>query len=350
MAAKGKLLIGLDIGSSAVKMVELRDSKQGYFLNKFGLQPLPADVVVEGEVVDSAPVVEAIRKLRSQLGIGGKDVAASITCKWAVIKKISLPPMADFELEEQILYEAEQHVPFDIEEVYLDYQRVEEISPDKEEMEVLLVAAKREFVERHRGVLREAGLNCLVMDVDVFALNNIYEANYPPSDEVVALVDLGASVMKVNVVAEGMSAFNRDVPLGSQTLDREIQNQFNLSVEQAEAVKRGEEVEGIPPAEVETLVQNYAMGVVTEVENSFEFFLATPFGKAIDAILITGGGSKTKDLIPLMSERTGLPVEMLNPCALVDWDKRKYSEEQILDVAPFISVGMGLALRRIKEK
>jgi type IV pilus assembly protein PilM len=350
MAAKGNLLVGLDIGSSAVKMVELKDSSQGYFLNKFGLKPLPADVVVEGEVVDNAPVVEAIRHLRSELGIGAKEVASAIACKWAVIKKISLPPMSDFELEEQIIYEAEQHVPFDVEEVYLDYQPVEEFSSDSEQMEVLLVAAKREFIELHRELLRAAGLNSVVVDVDVFALNNIYEVNYPPSDEVIALVDLGASMMKVNIIASGMSTFNREVPLGSTILSREIQNHFDISFDQAEAVKKGGALEGIPAEEIETLVQNYTADLVSEVENSFEFFLATPFGQPVNAIYLTGGGSKVTDLIPLMSERTGLPVEMLNPCSLVGWNEKKYSNEQMQDVAPFISVGMGLALRRTKEK
>lgn len=350
-ASSATELIGLDMGSSAIKMVEIKDTKQGYFLSRFGLAPLPPDAVVEGDVVDRGAVVAAIRKLQGDLGIRTKDVASCVSSKSVIIKKISLPAMSEYELEEQIPFEAEQHVPFNIDEVYLDYQPLETASLESDQMDVLLVAAKKDFVEQHRDVLKAAGLNCGVVDVDVFALENIYEVNYPLSEEdVIALVDLGAGMMKVNILVTGVTAFNRDVPLGGRVFTEEIQRQWNLGFEDAEALKRGQELPGIDIQDAQALLSNQGMALVSELENSFEFFLATPFGRPVTKIYLSGGTSKTQGLIPLMSERTGLPVEILNPFQQVAWDRKQYTAEDLAEMAPFIAVGAGLALRRSKER
>lgn len=344
-------LIGLDMGSSAIKMVEIKDTKQGYFLSRFGLAPLPPDAVVEGEVVERGAVLAAIRKLQSDLGIRAKYVASCVSSKSVIIKKISLPAMTEYELEEQIPFEAEQHVPFNIDEVYLDYQPLETTSLESDQMEVLLVAAKKDFVEQHRDVLKAAGLNCPVVDVDVFALENIYEVNYPISEEeVIALVDLGASMMKVNILISGVTAFNRDVPLGGRIFTEEIQRQWNLGFEDAEALKRGQELPGIDIQDAQTLLYNQGMALVSELENSFEFFLATPFGRPVTRIYLSGGVAKSQGLVTIIGERTGLPVEMLNPFQQVAYDRKKYSDEYIAEMAPFITIGAGLALRRSKER
>ena len=345
-----KELVGLDIGTSSIKMVEIKDSRHGYILSKFGVAPLPPGVIVEGKVVDRAAVVEALKRLQGGLGFKGRGVATCIPSRSVIIKKIILPSMTELELEEQIPYEAEQHIPFPITECFLDYQPLGSPVGQEDQMEVLLVAAKKDYVEDHRALIKEAGLNCIAVDVDVFALENIYEANYELSEEdVVALIDVGAGVMKVNILTAGVTSFSRDVPVGGLAMTEGIQRRWNLTLEEAEGLKQGHLPAGIDPQEVQDFFYNEALALVGEVENSFEFFLATPYGRQVNKIFLSGGAAKTPGLMEITAERTGASVDMLNPFKQIAWDKKVYKPDYLSSMAPLIAGGAGLAVRRRQE-
>lgn len=349
--AKGKELLGLDVGTNSIKMVEIKDTKQGYFLSKFGIAPLPRGAFSEGEIADMEGVVGVISRLHKELKFKTKEVASCISSRSVIIKKINLPAMSEFELEDQIGFEAEQHVPFDIKEVYLDYQPLGSATPEGEQMDVLLVAAKKDYVDRHRELLKASGLICSVVDVDVFALENIYEVNYPYAEhEVVALVDVGASIMKVNILVEGVTAFNRDVVFGGNGITEEIERRWNLSFEEAEALKTGAQVGGVDQEDVKRFLFEQGLAMAGEVENSFEFFLATPFGRPVTKIYLSGGGARLADFSEVLRDRTGIEAEILNPFQQIGWDSTLYSPEYLGEVASLISVGAGLALRRTKER
>src|SRR3990172_1464140 len=236
---KPKGLIGLDIGSSSIKLCELKETKKGYHLQNFGIAPLPPEVIVDGQLMNSSAVVDAIQTLVRDRKIKVKEVATSVSGTAVIIKKIKLPAQSPEELSESIKWDAEQYVPFDINYVNLDYQI---LHPGDEEgqMEVMLVAAKKDFINDYVAVVKEAGLNPVVMDVDAFALENMYEINYAIQEgEVLALVNIGASTININVTKGGMVVFTRDVTAGGNAFTEEIQKQLGVSFEEAETLKIG---------------------------------------------------------------------------------------------------------------
>ena len=213
-----KSLVGLDIGSSAVKAVELRQVSSGYKVVAIGSEPVPADCIVDGAIIDGGAVADVIRQVFERNGIKTKEVVASLSGNAVIVKKIALPLMSDEELRESIYWEAEQYIPFDIQDVDLDYRVLQAGSEDQDSgtMDVLLVAAKKENIADYTGVISQAGRVPVVMDVDAFALQNAFEVNYGVDMvRVVVLINAGASAININIVEAGQSLFTRDISIGS---------------------------------------------------------------------------------------------------------------------------------------
>jgi type IV pilus assembly protein PilM len=340
-----KELIGLDIGSSSIKAVVLDWGKRTPKLKHFGMIPLPPEAIVDGAFMDSASIVESIRSLIEKLKIKTNQVAVSISGHSVYIKTINVPTMSEGQLEESIKWEAEQQIPFDIEDVNLDFQILDEqVSPDQ--MPVLLVAAKKDMINDYTAVIEEAGLQPTIVDVDVFAIENAYNLNFEtPEDDVVALVNIGASVMNINILKGGTSAFTRDISIGGRQITEDIQKRLKMTYEEAEALKIRERDAGAQSQEVEKIIQTTAEQLATEVRRSLEFFAASSSGGEIKKIFLSGGCAKIQMLPGLIEERISMPVEVFNPFAKIEYNPETFDPEYIKQIAPLAAVGVGLALR-----
>jgi type IV pilus assembly protein PilM len=350
---KKKDLVGLDIGSSAIKLVELKSGgKAGadFQLMNIGLELLPPEAIVDGAIMDSGSVIDAIQRLFSTLKVKAADVATSVSGNAVIVKKISLPQMSTEELAESIHWEAEQYIPFDIQDVALDYQVVDE-GGSGDNMDVLLVAVKKDKISDHTSVITQAGKSPLVIDVDVFALQNCYEINYGVEmSRVVALLNIGASIMNVNIVKSANSIFNRDIAAGGNQYTDAIQKDLNLSFDQAEALKRGERVESASPESIYPIIQAVSENIVLEVQKTFDFFKATSAEDRIEHVFLSGGTSKIAGLRELLGERLDLAVEFLNPFNNITYNPRDFDPDYINEIAPSAAIAVGLAARKAGDR
>ena len=254
-AGKEKLVVGLDIGSHAVKICQLSKENDGFRLLNLGSAQLPEGAVDDGMLQDADEVGKIISALYKNLKIKEKKVAISISGYSVIVKKINLAVMTQTELEAHIQAEAEQYIPFDIDDVYLDFQDLHTNTEDDDRTDVMLVAAKKEVVDGYLDMLRAAGLKPVIVDVDAFALENAYEANFS-LDENAALIDIGASKMNINIISHGTSTLARDVVLGSRQLTEQIQNRFDISYEEAEALKLGSTEAGERQTQLDEIFTN----------------------------------------------------------------------------------------------
>ncbi|MBI4485165.1 MAG: type IV pilus assembly protein PilM, partial [Acidobacteria bacterium] len=245
---KAKAVVGLDIGSSAVKAVELKAAGKGYRVLAFATEPIPPDSIVDGAIIDGAAVSDAIRRLFENKAFKSKEVAASLSGNAVIVKKINLPVMTEAELAESIYWEAEQYIPFDIQDVNIDYQILNAGTgtDSKGTMEVLLVAAKKEKIADYTGVISQAGRLPVIVDVDAFALQNAYEVNYGVDPQaVVVLLNAGASAININIVSGDQSVFTRDVSMGGNAYTEAVQKELNLPFDSAEQLKKGMPVDNV---------------------------------------------------------------------------------------------------------
>jgi type IV pilus assembly protein PilM len=350
---KKKGLIGLDIGSSAVKAVELKAGGKGgeeYQLVNIGLEPLPPEAIVDGAIMDSGAVIDAVQRLFQAQKIKTNDVATGVSGNAVIVKKISLPQMSTEELAESIHWEAEQYIPFDIQDVALDYEVIEG-GGGGGNMDVLLVAVKKDKISDYTSAISQAGKNPAVVDVDVFALQNCYEVNYGVDPgRVVALLNVGASIMNINIIKGGISIFNRDIAVGGNQYTDAIQKDLNLSFDQAESLKRGERVDGAAPENLHPILQVVSENIAMEIQKTFDFFRATSSEDRIDRIFLAGGTSKVQGLRDLLSERFEAGVEALNPFNSVTYNPRDFDPDFINDIAPSAAIAVGLAARRVGDR
>jgi type IV pilus assembly protein PilM len=345
--------VGLDIGSSSVKVVQLKESSKGYHLVNFGIEPLPPQTIVDGAIMNQSAVVDAIRSLRMALKLKARDVATAISGHSVIIKKIKVPPMTAEELEEQIPWEAEHHIPFSKDDVEIDHQLVNGQN-SQGQMELLLVAAKKEVVSDYTMVIREAKLQPVVMDVAAFTIQNAFEINYEATpDEAVALINVGAALSNINIVAGGTSAFTRDVTVGGNVFTEEIQKRLNVSQEEAEAWKIGSMGEGaheVLPHEVEAVLAEVADGVAGQFQRSLDFFLASAADATISRIYLCGGSAKVPALQKALQEKSRTNVEIMDPFRHITIDQRKFDMEFLRHHAAEAAVAVGLALRKAGDK
>jgi type IV pilus assembly protein PilM len=346
---KKKGLVGVDIGSSAVKAVELKVGGKGndeYQLLNIGVEPLPPEAIVDGAIMDSGAVIDAIQRLFQDNKIKTTDVVTGVSGNAVIVKKISLPQMSAEELAESIHWEAEQYIPFDIQDVALDYEVIEG-GGSGGNMDVLLVAVKKDKISEYTSAIQQAGRTPKVVDVDVFALQNCYEMNYGvDASRVVALLNIGASIMNVNVVKGGVSVFNRDIAGGGSQYTDAIQKDLNLSFEQAETLKKGDPVEGASAESLHPILQAVSESIAMEIQKTFDFFRATSQEDRIDQIFLSGGTAKIHGLQDLLKERFGAPVDILNPFLNVSYSEKEFNPEYLDEIGPAAAIAVGLAVRR----
>lgn len=346
-----KNCIGLDIGSSAIKVVQARTSKKGVALQAFGFEPLPPQTIVDGTIMNQGAVVDAIRELWSRLKLRQKEVAVAVAGHSVIIKKIQVPPMNTTELAEQIPWEAEHHIPFAKDDVEIDYQVVNKRNAQGQ-MDLLLVAAKKDVIHDYVAVLREASLAPQVIDVAAFSVQNAYESNYQPAPgETVVLINVGASISNINVARDGASLFTRDMTVGGNAFTEEIQKQLNVSYDEAEAYKVGgaHDEHGVVPQEVERIMESTAEVLAGEFQRSLDFFMATSAESNVSRILLGGGSAKVGALQRAIEKRSRLPVEVLDAWRRVELDP-KLDAAFLKAHSPEALVGLGLALRAPGDK
>ena len=351
MFGRSKSLVGLDIGSSAVKAVELKPAGKGFKVSAFGSQPIPPDSIVDGAILDGTAVVDAIKRLLDGLKVTTKDVAASLSGNAVIVKKISLPSMTEAELAESIYWEAEQYIPFDIQDVNLDYQILDRASGGgKSTMEVLLVAAKKEKIADYTGVIGQAGRVAVVIDVDAFALQNAYEANYgTEADAVVVLLNAGASATNINILHGDQSVFTRDISTGGNAYTEALQKELNLPFEQADELKRGVGVDSVTYDDARPVLRAVTENVMLEVQKTFDFFRTSAASDRITRILVSGGASRAEGFVEMLGERFQAPVEFFDPFKRVTFDAAKFGVDAA-DVGPTAAVAVGLALRKAGDR
>jgi type IV pilus assembly protein PilM len=346
--ARAKGLVGLDIGSSAIKLVELKPRKAGEFsLVRLGVEPLSPEAIVDGTIMDSSLVVDAIHKLSQDTKVKNTSFATSLSGHSVIIKKIQLPATPPDELAESIQWEAEQYIPFDINDVRLDYVVLSEGEGGRDTMEVLLVAVKRDKVNDYVSVISQAGKTPSLVDVDAFAVQNAYEVSHDLDPvKVVALVNMGAAVTNINVLARGQSVFWRDISFGGNQFTEALQREFNLSFEASEALKRGEAVDGVGPPEARPVLDSVSEEMAEELFKTFDFFAATASEGSIDELVLSGGCALTPNLVQVLRDRFGVPAELMNPLARIQYREADFDPAWLQSIAPMLAVAVGLAIRQ----
>jgi len=347
--SKSKNVVGLDIGSSAIKLVELKEKKGGYELVKLGVERLSPEAIVDGSIMDSSMVVETISKLNSEKAVKNSNYATSLSGHSVIIKKISLPAMSPEELSESIQWEAEQYIPFDINDVNLDYVPLSSAGAG-ENIEVILVAVKKEKINDYTSVINQAGKNPVLVDVDAFALQNCYEMNNDVEEgKVIGLVNIGASVTNVNVLSGANSLFWRDITFGGNQYTDAIQRELSLSFEQAEELKRGRPQGDHTIQQVIPILNSVSEDFAGELRKTLDFFTATSGAERVDEIVLAGGGSGVLNLDAILRDKFGIPVTIMDPFRRVTVDEGEFNPEELAEIAPSMAIAVGLAIRKLGD-
>ena len=344
-ANKKKSVVGLDIGSSSLKAVELKPVRGGFEVAHLVHHMLQSDTIVDGHIIDLNHVSDTINRMWAEQGIKTNQVATSISGHAVIVKKITMPSMPDEELYEQIHWEAEQYIPFDINDVNL-YHEVVGRDASGQSMEVLLVACKREKINQFTQVISQAGKQPVIVDVDAFALQNAYEVNYnPPPHLTVALLDIGAAVMTINIVRGTTSIFTRDISAGGNQYTDLLQKELDMTFEQAESLKRGVQFEA-NGADPQPAIDSVTEMLALEISRTLDFFRATAVDSPnIDRMLVAGGSSKVANLTNYLSEKFQMPVERFDAFRSIRFDHRKLDDEYMREISPNMAVAVGLAIR-----
>lgn len=344
MVRKEKLITGIDIGSHAIKVCQLQKIGKTYKLLSVGSASLPAGSVEDGVLQEPLEVGKVLSSLLKNLKIKNKKIGISISGYSVIVKKINLEEMDDEALSNYIKAEAEQYVPFDLDDVYIDFQKLPSKKEGSDRCDVMLVAAKKEVVNDYLDMLNELKLNAVLVDVDGFALENIWET-VSERPENVALVDIGASKMNINIISEGVSVLARDVAVGSEQLTDQLMNALNIDNEQAEKIKIG-----ILPIDkndeiVESIFNKTCTQWVLEVKKAIDLYLANNPDKPLKSIILSGGGSKVAGLKEYIHRETGLEVVAFNPFLNMIYDNNQFDEKYLTTVAPEMAIATGLAIR-----
>jgi len=342
--SKEQLVVGVDIGSHAVKICQLKRTDKAYSIVSLGTAVIPEDAVDDGTLNDPDIVGEAITKLMKNLKIKNKKVGFSISGYSVIVKKVNLAVMSEDKLEEYIAEEAEQYIPFDIEDVYLDFQDLKTNSKDSDRTDVMLVAAKKEVVDDYLDMLRDLKLQPVIVDVDGFALENSYEYNYP-KDENVALVDIGASKMNINIISGGMSVMARDIVIGSRQLTEQIQNTFDIDFEEAEALKLGHIPAQDKQEQIEEIFTATCTQWVLEIKKAIDLYRSNHPDAPLQRLMLSGGGSNVAGLSQFLVQETGLSVEIFQPFANMDSNPKKIDPAYLKTIGPEMAIATGIAIR-----
>lgn len=344
-----QLAVGLDIGSYSVKVCEFAEAgKNCRRLVKLGSALLPEGAMVDGILQDPNAVSQVIANLLKNLQIKSKKVAISMSGYSVIVKKINLAVMSDKELANHIQSEAEQYIPFDISDVYLDFQDLKTNTENSDRTDVMLVAAKKEVVDGYLTMLRGIGLQPVVVDVDAFALENSFTYTYGGMDENVALVDIGATKMSINILAHGTSILARDVVMGSRQITEQIQDQCGFESETAEEVKTGRMGPGEQQACLEEIFVRNCTQWILEIKKALDFYLSSHADEGIDRLVLSGGGARIKGFEQFLREETGIKTEIFNPFTRVEISPDKIDPAYVNYIAPEMAIAAGLAIRAVE--
>jgi type IV pilus assembly protein PilM len=340
---RSKLSAGLDIGSGIVKLVVIDHSRPEPEIVQVATSPLVPDAIVEGEIMDPVLVAETVRAIIDGAGLKRRDVVSAVGGHDVIVKKIPMDRMSQSDAREVIRWEAEQHVPFDMENVQLDFQILDP-DADSPQMAVLLVAAKREFVENRISLLGDAGLNPLMIDVDAFALHNAFERNYPDVREgMVALLNIGHETTNVNLISNGAPALVRDVPFGTRRLRESLQRERGLPVERAESVLQGQAEPEVLRALLQERIDELAVGV----ERAAAFVMTQSGGDGVRRVYLSGGGACVMGMVDAVAARMGVPAEVANPIQRIAVRPEVMEAVPMEQLAPMLMLPVGLALRQV---
>jgi len=344
-----KNLVGLDIGSSSVKAVELSKKGSALQLLNMGFENLQTDTIVDGQIMELNNVSNVISNIFNEHQIKTPRVAAGVSGHSVIVKNIVLPAMSQEELQESFSWHAEEHIPFDIADVNLDYELT---SKSSESLHVLMAACKSDKIANVKQAIQLAGKQPVIIDVDAFALQNCYEVNYQPkAGEIVALLNIGAATMNINILNGTRSVFARDASVGGSQYTSLLQKELGLSFEQAEGVKRGMPVpEGIEARPIQPIIETVSDILALEVKKTIDFYRATAAegDTTIQKILVAGGGSKLPGLAEFLSRRFEIPVEVFNPFRQIEVDSKKFDPDYMREIIPEMAVAVGLALRGVE--
>ncbi|MGZ8440901.1 MAG: type IV pilus assembly protein PilM [Candidatus Deferrimicrobiaceae bacterium] len=346
-----KELIGLDIGSSSVKLAHVKPVGLEFRVKKFGVFPLPPDAIVDGAIMDHAAVIEGIKTALRELKVKEKEVATSLSGHSVIIKKVVLPTTTPEELEESIQWEVEQYIPFDIKDVKIDFQVIGPLKDDPAKMDVLLVAAKTDLINDYMSVVKDAGLLPRIVDIDSLAAGNAFELTHPVSDDQVPMVvNVGASFMNINILHAGVPLFTRDVPMGGGMYTSEIQKQVAVSFETAEEYKTGKKDPGERSEKVTEIMRVVSNLLATEAQRSCNFFSATFPDRLVTKVYLTGGASKSAFLKEMMAEKIGVDVEIFDPFEGLTMDEKAVDPSVVAQLNTSATVSIGLALRNLEAR
>ena len=343
-------VVGLDIGSCTFKVGEIVDSKKGRSLKNFSMLDIPPGVIEEGTIREPDVAAQKIRELFKTAGIKEQNVAISIGGFSIIVKNITVQTMTEEELQETIQLEAEQYIPFDISDVNLDFQIIGENETNPNQMNVILVAAKKEMVEDYLNVVQLAGLNPLILDVDAFALQNIFELNYEGEEESVALIDIGASKTSLNILKGYSSVFMRDVSLGCSQINQKIMSLANCTAEEAEEIKFNEKSDKIAKDDLTEITSAVVSDWCAEIRRALDFFYSTYPDEQIKRVILSGGGANIKEFQELLAVETSTEVETIDPFKNLIIENKKLDASYLEQIAPQAAICMGLAIRRADDK
>ena len=344
MLGRKKPLVGLDIGSSSIKAIELAQSKSGYEVVGFARYALGPDSVVDGAITDTAAVSEAIKSAFTIGGFKAKNGVTSVSGHSVIVKRVVLPVDSPEEVESSIQFGADEYIPFEIADVNLDYEVIGPAEGEEDGLEVLLVAAKKDQIENNTSVVTMAGHEADIVDIDAFALQNAFEVNYDPDPvQTIALLNIGASLANINITKAGMPLFIRDVSVGGNQYTDILQKELQLSYEEAEELKFGKQVGMYDADMVAPLLDSITDMLIMEVQKTFDFFKETYPEENIASVYLAGGTSNATDLAEKVGTAFGYPTEIMDPLKSVTVGSKVSSGIQ--EIGPAVAVALGLALR-----
>ncbi|HEY5132713.1 MAG TPA: type IV pilus assembly protein PilM [Candidatus Krumholzibacteriaceae bacterium] len=343
--------VGLDIGSSFIKVIEIDHAGSRPRITHFGLTKLPPEAIVEGEIMDRDLVIEGIKECIEKAGVSGTDVVSAISGRAVIVKKVVMDKMSSEDAQEAIFWEAEQHVPFDIDDVCLDFQILKD-DIGANQMEVLLVAAKKDMVNMHAGLIKDAGFTPIIIDVDSFAVQNCFESAHGSTGEedakkVFGLVNIGSNVTNINIIQDASPHFTRDISIGSDNFAEAIQKELGVDYDEAQRIVAGD-LGQRDPEKIRELVKQSSKDLSLGIERSVSFLKAAGDAEKIDEVVLSGGGANIPFLKDILSEKHGISFSINNPLAGLDCEAGVFGEHEaeIEKIAPLLTVGIGLALRK----
>ncbi len=348
--ADGKNLVGVDIGASSIKVVQLKETRKRLSVVRYGIAPLPPQTIVDGHIMNRAAVIDALTSIWTNQRIPMRDVSIGVYGQSVIVRKITVPMMTAAELAEQITWEAEQHIPFDIKVMNIDYEVLRR-RPEAGQMDLLLVAAKKDEINDYASVVREARIKPQIVDINAFSVQNAFEFVHGlPDDQTIALLNVGAAVSSLNIVSRGVSAFTREVTNAGNTVTEEIQRQMGIPFEQAEQMKIAAAQGGVVQPQVHQIIAQACDALAGEIQRSLDFYLATSGEAEIQRVYVCGGSAYLSPLISAIEKRARVPVMVLDPLANLTADPRTVNDGELRSHAAQLCVAVGLALRTERER